>query len=652
MDTALFTGLSGLRLHQNYIDIIGNNLANVSTAGFRGSRPTFSDILSFTVRAGSAPVANLGGLDPEQIGLGATTSTVDIDTAQGTFQDTGRPLDVALQGHGFFTLTDGNQRFYTRVGTFGIDNDRNLVDMRTGLRVVSSTGGNITVPVSDTLPARATSRITFQGNLPARVGGPLAEIVQSANVLEQGTSAHQRATGTAGTGAQFNLTAFVGKTLLVRVGNNAQQTITIDAATFGAGPVNASVVASKFQVAGLQVNPNNTAGTIDFDTVDLGDDAKLKFDDGPQSAGLLAALGLTAAQVSGSQSTATGTTDLNQLTQRTLPYSNGDQITIHGTNPDGSSFSNTFVYGTTGTTLQSLVTFINQTLDSTQATAELTGDGHLRVVAADKKPADMSLIIGDDTSNTGHSDWTEFRVVQDGTGPDTATTSIEVVDSQGLEHNVTMKFTRSTTDTSSWDMVASVDPTEGTVTGSTVSQIRFNNDGSFNVIGGGSNTLSFAWNGNAAAQTVTVNLGTSGQFDGVAMLGNDATVAATDQDGYKAGSLLNATFDKDGKLNGFYTNGQSRTLSTLRISVFANEGGLLRDGDTLFTESPNSDNAIATTANASGAGSIRAGSLENSNVDMAREFVNLIEAQRGFQANARVITTADQILAELMNIVH
>jgi flagellar hook protein FlgE len=71
----------------------------------------------------------------------------------------------------------------------------------------------------------------------------------------------------------------------------------------------------------------------------------------------------------------------------------------------------------------------------------------------------------------------------------------------------------------------------------------------------------------------------------------------------------------------------------------------------MFVESPNSDDAISTTANAAGAGSVRAGQLENSNVDIAREFVNLIEAQRGFQANSRVITTTDEILAELMNIV-
>ena len=135
------------------------------------------------------------------------------------------------------------------------------------------------------------------------------------------------------------------------------------------------------------------------------------------------------------------------------------------------------------------------------------------------------------------------------------------------------------------------------------------------------------------------------------MLGNATTLAAVDQDGFGAGTLLNVGFNNDGELMGFYSNGQSQVLDQLRISMFSNEGGLVRQGDTLFTESPNSDDAIATTANAAGAGMVRAGTLENSNVDIAKEFVNLIEAQRGFQANSRVITTTDEILAELMNIV-
>lgn len=656
VSTALYTGLSGLRLHQSYIDVIGNNLANVSTMGFRGARATFSDILSFTVRSGAGPSGNLGGVNPLQIGHGAFMATVDVDTNQGTFQDTGRPLDVALQGRGFFTLTDGRQRFYTRVGTFGIDNNRTLVDLRTGLRVTNSGGSNITVPVTDTLPARASRSITFQGNLPARVGGPLPEIVESSAALLEGTAARKQASANvAGPPPLFDLTAFAGKSVLVAVNGGAQQTVTLPSATFGGGPVPPSTVAAAFSVAGLQVTADDTAGTIDFDTIRLGTRATLKFDDGPQSSGLLAALGLNATLVAGTETTATGATRLDQMTARNSAYAVGDRITISGTNPDGTVFSDTFVFGPQpaqhGETLQDLLAFINATIDANQATATLTPDGRIQLTADNAGPATLSLFIGDATGNSGTNNWANFVLAQDGTGPDTAVTSIDVIDSQGLAHTVTMTFTRSELDSRVWDMVATMDPTDGTITQSSIGQIRFNDNGSFNVIGGGSNTLTFQFNGISAAQSVQVNLGTSGQFDGIAMLGTQATVAATDQDGYGAGNLLNVAFDVKGNLTGYYSNGQSQVLDTLRLAVFSNEAGLLRVGDTLFVESPNSDDAIFTTAGAAGAGAVRPGSLENSNVDIAREFVNLIEAQRGFQANSRVITTTDEILAELMNIV-
>ncbi len=658
VSTALYTGLSGLRVHQNYIDVIGNNLANVSTPGFRGSRATFSDILSFTARSGSAPNGNFGGLNPLQIGHGAIMGSVDIDTNQGTFQDTGRAMDVALQGRGFFTMTDGLQTFYSRVGAFGVDADRKLVDLRSGLRVVGSSGNDITVPISDTLPAARTTKIDFQGNLPARVGGPLEEILESNAVLKQGTSAQKTATAAGAAAPQFDLTAFAGKTLLVSVNGGAQQTVTFAASTFGApptgpGPVNASTVAAAFSLQGLQVTANDVAGTIAFGTVRLGTNATLKFDDGPSSAGLLSALGLNATLVTGTETTATATTDLAALTARSAAYVNGDSITVSGTNPDGSVFSDTFLYGAAndGTTLDDMIDFLNTTVDATQARASLTADGNIRLAALEKEEASLSLFIGDAAGNTGRNSWPNFELAQDGTGPDTAVTSIDVVDAQGRTHPVTMTFTRSTVDSTIWDLQAEIDPTEGNLTQSSIGQIRFNDNGSFNVIGGGTNSLTFTWNGISQAQTVTVDLGSSGQFDGVAMLGNTATVAAVNQDGFTAGTLLNAGFNNDGQLLGYYSNGQTQVLDTLRISMFSNEGGLVRTGDTMFIESPNSDDAIATTANAAGAGLVRSGQLENSNVDIAREFVNLIEAQRGFQANSRVITTTDEILAELMNIV-
>ncbi|MCA8975842.1 MAG: flagellar hook-basal body complex protein [Planctomycetes bacterium] len=656
VSTALFTGLSGLRVHQTYIDVIGNNLANVSTPGFRGSRATFSDLLSFTVRSGSGPSGNFGGINPLQIGHGAIMATVDTDLNQGTFQDTGRWPDVALQGRGFFTLSDGVQTFYSRVGSFTIDADRTLVDARSGMRVVNSTGNSIKVPFSDTLPAQASTSITFQGNLPAEVGGPLAEIVASEDTFLAGTAATKSTTASAGPGNnQFDLSGIANPVLLVSLNGQAQVSVSLPT-----GFVSPSTIAARFTAAGLDPNllvtANDVSGTLQFDTVRLGDNASLKFDNGTGSAGLLTALGLDAALAHGTQTTATPGTSLNSLTSRTAPYVSGvDGITISGTNPAGGLFSDTFVYGTDGTTLNDLVNFINTTVNAGQttpvATAELTQDGNIRLISTTTGEATMSLRISDAQGSTGGNVWSDFQVAQEGTGPDTAVTSIDVVDSQGRTHPVTLTFTRSETDTTSWDLAADIDPAEGVINQGSIGQIRFNNNGSFSVIGGGANSLQFTWNGINQAQTVGVDLGSSGQFDGIAMLGNAATVAAVDQDGYTSGTLLSPGFNTQGELVGYYTNGQSQVLDTLRVTMFSNEGGLLKVGDTMFVESPNSGDAISTTAGAAGAGTIRAGQLENSNVDIAREFVNLIEAQRGFQANSRVITTTDEILAELMNIV-
>ena len=653
VNTSLFSGLSGLRAHQTYIDVIGANLANVSTAGYRGSRVTFSDILSFTQRPGSGPNGAFGGQNPLQIGLGTTVSSIDVDLDQGTFQDTGRSRDVAIQGRGFFALTDGTQTFYSRAGAFDIDANNNLVDLRTGLLVQDSAGASITVPVNDTLAATPTASVTFTGALPATVSGPLAETVQSASPFLAGTPATQ----TSNPGPNFDLST-VGspRELLVSVNGGSQQVVTI---TPSAGNVAVAqdvidAFTTAFGANSTELVARSDGGTgFILETIGLGENAQLKLDDAPGSVGLLTALGLSPSLSRGTQQPAATTTDLADLTSRVRPYSDGDQIQVRGTAPDGTPFSSTLIYGTGANqvnTLQELIDGINNLVPANSAAtlALDTTTGNLTFTSGATGEATLSLNIGDGTTTTRNA-WPAFGVTQEGTGPDTATASIDIVDSLGRTHPVSFEFTRSENDPRVWDLTASIDPADGTLTNASISQITFNQDGSFSVIGGGSNAFTFDFQG--VPQTVVVDLGDNGSFDGVTLTGDAATVAATDQDGFPPGGLVNTAFDTQGQLIGFYSNGQSQVFAQLRVAVFPNEGGLLRNGDTLFVEGPNSDDAINTTAGAAGAGVIRPGALENSNVDIAEEFVNLIQAQRGFQANSRVITTTDEILAELVNIV-
>ncbi|HHI79399.1 MAG TPA: flagellar hook-basal body complex protein [Planctomycetes bacterium] len=651
VSTSLFTGLSGMRAQQRFIDVIGNNLANVNTPGFWSSRVTFSDLLSSTLSPGQGPAGLRGGINPMQIGLGAQVSSIDPNTNQGTFLNTGRPLDVAMKGAGFFVLSDGTQNFYTRVGSFGVDSDRNLIDLRTGMSVIDSAGNSIPVPLTGTLPAKQTSSVSFQGTLPAKVTGPLAEVVSSTAPYYEGTAASKTAT----ISFPLDMSSLSGNTFTISVNGGSPQTVTINTTNFGSNLSSVDFATFKAgiegQTTGVTVTQSGTTVTISTDKV--GKDATIKMDNG--SGTPLSTLGFNTVLSSGTQTAATSTTSLNDLTINNTDYGDGDSITISGTDPAGNKVAGTFTYGASndGTTLGDLVTFMNtlfQSSATTGATGAISSDGTLTLTANDEGEAKLSLFISD-AGSTAKTNYTSFKVTREGTGPDTVTTSIDVYDSLGRGHPVTMTLTRDETDHTIWSLKATMDSSEGTLVDDSVGEIRFNSDGSFNVVTDTNQSLEFSFNDISTTQTVTLDFGTSSSFDGLSMLGDKSTAAATDQDGYAAGQLLNIAFNEEGTLQGFYTNGQNSDIATLRIALFPNPAGLNRIGDTLFVESPNSDNAIITTAGNAGTGSVVSGALENSNVDIAEEFVRLIEAQRGFQANARVITTTDQVLSEMINIV-
>src|SRR5919112_335062 len=102
MMRSLFSAISGLKGHQNMMDVVGNNIANVNTTGYKGSRIAFQDIISQTIRGSTAPTATRGGLNPQQVGLGMQAASIDTLTTQGNLQSTNKPTDLAIQGDGYF----------------------------------------------------------------------------------------------------------------------------------------------------------------------------------------------------------------------------------------------------------------------------------------------------------------------------------------------------------------------------------------------------------------------------------------------------------------------------------------------------------------------------------------------------------------------
>jgi flagellar hook protein FlgE len=229
---------------------------------------------------------------------------------------------------------------------------------------------------------------------------------------------------------------------------------------------------------------------------------------------------------------------------------------------------------------------------------------------------------------------------------DTYSAAIQVYDTQGRAHSLTITFTKTAGNTFS----ATAAVTGGTVAGIPLGPITFNADGSLAGPATGNITLSFPPD-LPAAQPVTLQFGTVGGFDGLTQFGNSSAAVANSQDGFAAGTLTSFSVNQDGIIRGLFTNGREIALAQLAVASFANPNGLNRQGNTYFLNSGNSGDPLLGTALAGDRGSIQRGALEQSNIDTAAEFTRLIIAQRGFQLNARTITASDEVLQELANLI-
>ncbi|NMC42394.1 MAG: flagellar hook-basal body complex protein, partial [candidate division Zixibacteria bacterium] len=207
MMSSLYAGVSGLRNHQTKMNVIGNNIANINTLGFKAGRVTFQESLVQTIKGAGRPTAISGGTNPIQMGLGMTVAAVDTLFQQGGLATTNQITDLAIQGDGFFILSDGQGLFYTRAGAFGFDADSFLVDPGTGMKVQGkmadtdgvipaiSTVGDICLPFGQQDPANATSTVNLANNLNSAATDSVAQLVSA------GTTGIDQVSGTALNGA-------------------------------------------------------------------------------------------------------------------------------------------------------------------------------------------------------------------------------------------------------------------------------------------------------------------------------------------------------------------------------------------------------------------------------------------------------------------
>ena len=180
MMRSLYSGVSGLQNHQTRMDVIGNNISNVNTNGFKRGRVNFQDMISQQLSGAAKPTDELGGVNPKEVGLGMTVASIDNVFTQGNLQSTGVSTDIAIQGNGFFIMKSGEESFYTRNGSFGLDSDGTLVNPANGMRVqgwmadevngqmlvsTAATPEDLIIPVGSKDPAKETTNVNFACNL-------------------------------------------------------------------------------------------------------------------------------------------------------------------------------------------------------------------------------------------------------------------------------------------------------------------------------------------------------------------------------------------------------------------------------------------------------------------------------------------------------
>jgi len=560
MSFALSSGVTGLQAHQKMLDVAGNNLANVNTTAFKSSRILFSELLSETIRKASQPTTNTGGTNPVQMGSGVGVSGISPNMSQGNIVNTGNPLDLAIEGEGYFVLSDGQQYVYSRAGGFAVDQDSVLVDPATGYRVqrIGSIGeadgfqiagvSDVHVPYDVAMAAKTTSEVKVAGNLSA------------------------------------------------------------DAV-----------------LATTQTNVLTSSGTF----------------------------------TTGSGTVADGTTELDALDQFTSgTLSPTAAITVSGFDHDGVALVDAAGLNVTDTTtIDDILTHINSVL-GTSGTATLV-NGKIRITDTENgySLSDARLTF-DNTGGTAALEMSPYFEMTTVGGEEVKNVNITVYDSQGGKHVLSGAFVRTGT-ANTWDMVLTSitgDVQELTMDNRRIRGIEFNaGDGSYaglnSTIGDTSDFIVTFAHDTTNPQSIGISMGAVGQLDGLTQFAGNSTAVAREQDGYGAGRLSNISVNKEGILIGAFSNGVKKDIATLQIALFQNTSGLENIGSSYYIPSANSGEAVATQALTGGAGIVHGGSLEKSNADVATEFINLIQAQNGFQANARTIRVANDILQELATLI-
>ncbi len=654
------TAVSGLNAADTDLSVIGNNIANASTTGFKQSRAEFADIYALSALGSGQNTA----------GSGVALSAISQQFTQGNIAFTNNSLDMAVNGNGFFLVSDDGAVEYTRAGIFGLDQSGYIVNTQNkrlqGFQANASgaISGNISdlqittnnlaprqtidveallnLDASETEPAiRGTTAQTLGGAVgvaqAATTNGypveTLTFTLADASTRVVTTVANASAETTASTvNALPGISATATSTATMsNIGDvSGNMIVTLNGVTVatssGAGSITPQSIAiainnlTNTTLRGISATFDNTAGTVTV-TSNFGED--LSF-------------------------TLNNTANVNDTLSVTGP--NGAAIAMDGNNTGGNGFA-AAVGGTVSITMDE-----NITLTSTGAGTGLFAN-----------PILSSPFVNNSFDPTNQDTYNHA-------------TSINIFDSLGNSHIMTMYFVKES-NPNTWTTYVQIDgqdvgdpnpalappldqaPTrtaytlefreDGTIDTSTSDPVRITYWNPVDANGDANGALTGFTLAQGATFPVTEPF-TSSNFEvdlsGMTQFGSAFSVNDLSQDGFTTGRLTDVDISPEGFIFARYTNGQSRTLGQIALSNFRNQQGLQSVGGTAWVETFNSGNPVIGNPGSASLGVIQAGAVEESNVELSGELVNLIEAQRNFQANARTIQTADAITQSIINI--
>jgi len=630
---AFNTGLSGLRASSVDLDVTGNNIANASTVGFKSSQAQFGDLYaSGFLSAGTNP-----------IGDGVRVQDVKQNFGQGNISFTDNGLDLAINGDGFFVLNNGGEVRYSRAGQFGIDKD-GFVTNNQNMRVqgfVADDDGNLSgirgdlQIETDNLAPRRTTNLRSDLNLDSR------ETVLERRVADMGDY-----TAPAGS------TGFPSETFEITYADGSVESVPINAAgstDFSAADVvdvlngqdglSASATTTYEGMSEADLNAAIAAGNFSFDLAVGGVTVPVDTTGVTDAASLVSAI--NNAQAPTISASLTGG-NLRLIDNR------GNNVTA-GFTSDGP----------------------NQAPETTVGTVRPQADREITDIASTSGATNLT-----DSWNARNIEITnQFNPLDQRTY--NHATSTTVYDSLGNSHEMTQFYVKQPAPgngvgVSEWSVYLQIDGEFVAGTDQNPYQARFDQDGELQSVNGDPNgeILISDWTPKDADGTPNGADGPPGPGDNITTpipeppttsafvldLGNTTQYGSNfgvndqRQNGYATGRLSGLDVSDQGVLFARYTNGQSQSLGQVALASFNNTNGLSPVGETTWVETFESGQPIIGAPDTGTLGSIKASSIEESNVDLSAELVNLIIAQRNYQANAKTIETSDAVTQTVINL--